>query len=138
MDYFFFFVIYALKKWFFETKSNIKREKICWWKSIGSLNVRQLFISLPFLLPSNRKRKEEKENEVAKPVLNHFFHYPIDFHRFVSLYIPFFLPDYPSFLKCYKRYRKVCLEKENESMRKISNMFCTVEEYHYWSTQNTK
>jgi hypothetical protein len=39
-----------------------------------------LFINL-FLFPPKKKRKEEKENEVAKPVSNHFFQDPIDFHK---------------------------------------------------------
>ena len=32
------------------------------------------------LFPPKKKRKEEKGNKVVKPVLNHFFQDPIDFH----------------------------------------------------------
>ena len=41
----------------------------------------QLIISYPFSVPSLKKREEEKENEVEKPVLKHFFKDPIDFHH---------------------------------------------------------
>ena len=77
-----------------------------------------LFLSLF----SSLLKERGKENAVAKT-----FRIQSIFTDLFSLYIPFFLPDYPSFLKSYTRYRKVCLEKENESMRKISNMFCIVD-----------
>ena len=38
-----------------------------------------LFLTL-FLIPPKTKREEEKENEVAKPALKHFFQDPMDFH----------------------------------------------------------
>ena len=42
------------------------------WKSIGSLNLHLVILS-PFILPSLKKGKEEKENEWAKPVFKQVF-----------------------------------------------------------------
>ena len=44
------------------------------------------FITL-FLFPLKKKREEEKENEVVKPVLNIFFQDPINFHLSVTIVI---------------------------------------------------
>ena len=35
----------------------------------------------PFVFRINKKRKTEKENELAKPGLNNFFSDPFDFNR---------------------------------------------------------
>ena len=46
------------------------------------LKVRQLVILSRFSLPALKKREEEKENELTKPVLKKCFSDPFDFHLF--------------------------------------------------------
>ena len=41
--------------------------------NFGTINVRQTGYSFPFSLPSYKKEGRKKEEEIAKPVLNHFF-----------------------------------------------------------------
>ena len=69
------------KPWFTATStcwstSSIHTNSRQGWFQVNSKSI--LFCTttghfLPFSLPSYKKREEEKENKVAKPVLNHFF-----------------------------------------------------------------
>jgi len=46
--------------------------------------MQQLAISYPFSLPS-KKKEEEKENEVTKPVLNHFLKFTEFFRCLITI-----------------------------------------------------
>ena len=60
-----------------------------------------LFLTI-FLFPPKKKREEQKENEVAKPVLNHFFR--ID-SKFTPIKKKFILVINFSFMESSERFR---------------------------------
>ena len=64
----------------------------------------------PFLFSPKKKREEEKENEVAKMVLNYFVQDPIDFHPFHEENITFIILQQQSAIcklhKSQKSYQK--------------------------------
>ena len=65
------------------------------WKQV-LLSIIVKSISLFFLLKT--EWEEEKEKELAKPVLNMFFSDPFDFHRFIILISNVFRPEVELFV----------------------------------------